>query len=355
MKMMRLKYYIIWCIALPCLMACEKEELQTTDPEAARVSLSASIDNKADTRAAYTLTTPGTGSSSLSTRVWASTTDNSYSNTGAIGTDGYTVATHFNVNFTASAVQVSDALIIYPSNGTPPTINTPIVYFVGFYPPTGWSEGNATSSSFSSFDGKTDLMYAPKDEGHYGDLASPPLLHFYHLLTYLDIKLYAESEEARDAWGDIMSMTISSRNNIQVDLSSVPSITDNTILSTVSTTGDATNMSIYNTDDTVFPSSSYSMPTSLGTAKNVYVMCAPVSATGSGSNDYTLSITTEKRGAVDVGIDLKDGASTYYSGSTMGKKFTVTLTFGFGNTIAVASEMVNDWTNGGYGKATFDE
>ena len=92
------------------------------------------------------------------------------------------------------------------------------------------------------------------------------------------------------------------------------------------------------------------LPTAADGEEMAYVLCAPVTATylsaGELTDEYTLTLDTEHRKNVVVGIDLKSGRNSYFSGSTIGCEFVVTLTFRFGKVVASALAMY-DWSQGG--------
>ena len=126
-------------------------------------------------------------------------------------------------------------------------------------------------------------------------------------------------------------------------------------------------LSFYKTgsrSDLVFPGTEkYELTT---TSTDVaYVLCAPVTATIMDqisfeqseeivrTNEYYINIKTSNRN-VRVPVDLMTATNSWYSGSTMGKQFTVSLTFKIGNNIAV-SAGITDWETGGVGFGKIEE
>ena len=79
--------------------------------------------------------------------------------------------------------------------------------------------------------------------------------------------------------------------------------------------------------------------------------------------EYILHIETEGRGQLDIPIDLKvndgDSEGTYFTGSTMGKQFTILLNFKMGDVISVSTEIKvggdTDWFTHGTGTGDLTE
>ena len=69
--------------------------------------------------------------------------------------------------------------------------------------------------------------------------------------------------------------------------------------------------------------------------------------------EFELNIVTSNRN-VTVEIDLMKNATEHYEGSTMGKRFDITLRFTMGNTVA-AQAKVTSWMTGGIGVGDFNE
>ena len=91
-----------------------------------------------------------------------------------------------------------------------------------------------------------------------------------------------------------------------------------------------------------------------------YGLCAPVTAyeynpenSTERFEEYVLAIKAENREQT-VPIDLKISDTQYFSGTTMGKQFTIRLIFKMGDNITVAARL-EDWKTGGVIEGTFDE
>lgn len=365
--------YIIACSLLVSMVACmeDKSELDSAEEEAGRIYLSAGIGETVMTRAPYlpqdesgqTLHVPTTDNP-LDVSVWASTTTNVFPNSGLNGSNGY-VAIHTHAHFQSGDPQLLGEAV-YPKGQNP-------VYFVGLHPQSvadsKWTttDTNHTHAQYT-FTGKEDVMFAPQISGYYNlAYASSPTFHFHHLLTLLRIKMVADVEEndiekkeaVRDAWGKITNLTISSKNKVIVDLSSD---------STGVVFENPTDMSLYKTGtDEVFPKAEgdFIPTTEMDVA---YVMCAPVMAAYKDDlgeelvPEYTLHIRTVNR-ELDIPIDLKWNSGTeeasYFTGTTMGRQFSLLLNFKMGNIISVAAEISlqghSDWFTHGTGTEDLTE
>lgn len=70
--------------------------------------------------------------------------------------------------------------------------------------------------------------------------------------------------------------------------------------------------------------------------------------------EFRIDIKAENKDAT-VDVDLKTtSAESYFSGSTMGKQFSIILKFTMGDAIAVQSS-VTDWKTGGIAVGDIDE
>lgn len=351
------------------LAACQKEaEEKAASSVDAPVTIGVAATPHEDvtvTRAAYTVTEPDV-SNPLSAYVWASSESANYSN-----------CTHCFTTF-YSAYSVLDKsgtrAVQYAVSGA----STPEMYFVGLSPAS--DDGTVGNDVWSlsdnkatyTFNGADDVMYAPEVHSHYtGDV---PVLHFYHVLTHLRFIIRCEGDDADSreevsyAWGKLKNIRLIKQNNftddpkntVTVSLSPVAtSLTQVLARSTFSSTADYLSLFKAGTVGTYFPQNYgaadnsnlwYTLPTDEEGEEAAYMLCAPVTATyqtgGSLTDEYTLELNTEKRSNVKVGIDLKTGTNSYFSGSTMGCEFLVTLTFRFGKVIAVATAM-HDWEGNG--------
>ena len=375
--------YIACGFVLAGMMACTNDTpgIRPTDEEASRIYLSAGVGGPVvSSRTPYmgdpteingsqyevpTMTQP------LDVSVWASTTSGSFLNKGKDGSDG-TVAIHTQAHFQSGAPQLLGQAI-YPKND-----NTP-VHFVSFHPKSdSWNLQNDNNSANFTFSGKEDVMFAPRISGTYGidyenSPGSVPTFHFRHLLTWLRIEMIADMDEedvenrkaVAEAWGEIVSMTISSKNQVTVNnLSEEGFNSSNVIFS-----GEATDMKLYHTDtDNVFPNAGSQMIPYEKLTEVAYVMCAPV--VGQYIDDegkdlpvpeYTLHIQTTKRD-VHIPIDLMkiDGnAVSPFTVNTMGYQFIIQLNFKMGNVIGVSAAISldanTDWFTHGTGSTDLKE
>lgn len=335
---------IILIAAACCICGCiSKHPDGYGEDPGTLVRLSAVMDDGMESRAPYMPTVP-TPSSPLNAYIMASTTDDgSYPDSDIDGTQaGGDVAVHTKATFQSGSSQLITG-VYYNA------ISKPTVCFVAMHPWEGWMMADDDTKASFTFDGSDDVMFAPKTTGSYNSTPAPSL-HFSHLLTLLKISISAENETVAQAWGPIKEMTIKSRNGVTVDLAS----------NEISFTDPLTTLPFYYTGtDSEFPDpgNGFSMKT---TPEEVaYVLCEPVEAFATdpyGSNrltEYTISIESEHRN-VDLGVDLMDGADTYFEGDTRGKMFTLNLSFMMGNTIAIATR-ITDWQTGGIGVGNVTE
>lgn len=292
--------------------------------------------------------------------VWASTTSGSYPAGTANGTaaSSYLVEKHVTAVFNQTSTTLNgpdNDGIRYPYNETPtpPAVMSPRVYFIGLYPSSGWSTLSDGAGAGFTFNGRDDVMYAPEVYGSSDPGVDDPTLTFYHLLTFLKFKIVAESSDAQKAWGKLTSIKLVKQNNGQ-ELKNTVSVALNSPASSASFSNTVSELPLYvQNTNTTFPISDYTIPTSAETPV-AYVLCAPVPASNaSGYNEYTLEIDTENRASRLVGIDLKSVENALFTGSTMGKEFTVTISFTM-NSIA-ASATVTGWITGGVGKTDVSE
>jgi len=373
--MMKGNYLYIACgFVLAGMMACTNDTpgIRPTDEEASRIYLSASVGEAVSSRTPYQYEVP-TMTQPLDVSVWASTTMGNFGNEGKNGSDG-TVAIHTQAHFQSGAPQLLGQAI-YPKND-----NTP-VHFVGFHPKSSdtdkWTLQNNNNSASFTFTGKEDVMFAPQISGAY-DTAyeNSPTFRFRHLLTWLRIGMIADMDEedvenrkaVAEAWGEIESMTISSKNQVTVNnLSEEGFNSSNVIFS-----GEATDMKLYHTDtDNVFPNAGSQMIPYEKLTEVAYVLCAPVDGADMQYSDdeekdvkvpeYTLHVKTTKRD-VHIPIDLmkKDGdVVSPFTDNTMGYQFVIQLNFKMGNVIGVSAAISldanTDWFTHGTGSTDLKE
>lgn len=367
--------YIACGFVLAGMMACTNDTpgIRPTDEEASRIYLSAGVGGPVvSSRTPYQYEVP-TMTQPLDVSVWASTTMGNFENKGENGSYG-TVAIHTQAHFQSGAPQLLGQAI-YPKND-----NTP-VHFVGFHPKSSdtdkWTLQNNNNSASFTFTGKEDVMFAPQISGAY-DTAyeNSPTFHFRHLLTWLRIEMIADMDEedvenrkaVAEAWGEIVSMTISSKNQVTVNnLSEDVFNSSNVIFS-----GEATDMNLYHIGtDVVFPGADSQMIPYEKLTEVAYVLCAPVDgddmqySVDEGKEvkvpEYTLHVKTTKRD-VHIPIDLmkKDGdAVSPFTENTMGYQFVIQLNFKMGNVIGVSAAISldanTDWFTHGTGSTDLKE
>lgn len=334
------------CMTL-LLSACN--ELITPDRvDDLRVYISASVDEAIRTRTPYVPSDDPDNDPDapndehpLSAAIWASTNEKSFPDNNQPGDPdadvaNYKVAYHTRANFESSGLQLLEN-IIYSKNHIH-------IYFIGLYPKLGWTVLDNGGGASYQFKGTEDLMYAHKEHGYYssGGSSVSPTLQFHHLLTWLKFEIKAENEDVADIWGKIKTIKIRSKSTASVDLST--STESDAWNGFISFTGEEAKLPLYIKDtDNTFPAVPHTIPF-LSTEEVAYVMCAPVDASAQ-ETDYVLEIETEYRKAI-VPVNLKRAADTDFTESTMGKQFTLLLTFKAGNKISVAAS-VTDWKTGG--------
>lgn len=326
---------------------------KTTIPEGSNIYLCATLHNPELAKSPFEGSAPSSATP-LNAIVLASTRPDTdgYPNTGLDGTnDNGDVAVHSTARFQSSASQLLSGALYHPTK-------TPIVYFTSLHPQSGWNI-TPTSASFQ-FNGSQDVMFAPETTGSYA--SNPmPVLNYHHLLTYLKVKIGAESEDVSVAWGKIEDITIESKDRITVDLNK-----DYIYEDCVSLGATTTNMPFYKPgSDIKFPDTEgFEIPFT-GAQYSCYTICAPVKAeeydkveeTVSGNivriPEYYITITSANR-SITVPVDLRVENENYYDGSTHGKLFTLNLSFLMGSNIAV-SATVSDWETGGTGSGYINE
>lgn len=367
---MRLKhlYIIALCSVVWSMVSCNDNGNDVLPPvdEASCIYLGAQVGPQVVTRAPYA---PENGSnipsssSPLDVSVWASTTPDVFPNDSLNGANG-TVAIHSRAHFLGGTPQLLGEAI-YPKGNAP-------VYFVGLHPKSDlWTINNVNTHAQYTITGKEDIMFAPMISGKYGiAYDDSPTFHFHHLLTYLRIEMVADMaedsimkrEEVSEAWGSIKNISIKSQNKITIDLSSNSSgvaFEESTI-----------DMPLYHKDsEIVFPATNdFTIPTTI--TEVAYVLCAPVEAEYQHIVDgqevlkpeYTILLETEQR-LIEIPIDLKLNSGTtessYFTGTTMARQFTILLNFKMGNIISVAATIAldanSDWYTHGTGTKELGE
>ena len=369
---MKKALYTISLVSALCLTGCSDETDFANNECYGRIYLSATTEKSAETRAPYEYTVPNNTDGVLNASVWASTNANAFLNKGWNGktedAEGE-VAIYTSVSFDSGNPKLLNQAV-YPQDGKP-------VSFIGLHPLSGWGSKDAGTCATYSFNGSQDLMFAPRIQGKYADpndsgiVFDVPVLHFKHLLTWLKINIMAENKEAADAWGKILDMKITSKNNLTVRLDYDDK--DNGETGYVyeehvvyGTEGDESDENYgklplyYNGGDNVFPGvGGYTMDSDITKpTKIAYVLCSPVQGVEKDVIDgvdvtvpeYTLHIATEHRN-VSLPVDLKTNSDTYFTGHSRAKCFTINLTFKMGNTIILSAELdeLDDWKLGGSG------
>lgn len=340
-----MKKVILICSCLTLLLSACSERISSDSLDDLRVYISATVEEAVRTRTPYVPSNDADDAADapndehpLPAAIWASTNIDIFPDDGDPGNidpGNYKVAYHTSANFESSGDQLLKD-IIYSKDQT-------FIYFIGLHPQTGWTTVNAGEAASYTFDGTQDLMYAHKVHGYYSSGASVyPTLTFSHLLTWLKFEIKAENQDVSEIWGKIKDIKIRSKQTVQINFNG--SAEDSNWRNYISFTGEETTLPLYITDtDTPFPSQPHEIPY-LGAEEIAYVMCAPTYASAQ-ETDYYLEIETEYRTA-SVPVNLRRAADQYFSESTMGKQFTILLTFKAGNNISVAA-TVTDWKTGG--------
>ena len=344
------KKFCIICGLGMLLFSCQQEEADISTDSAQRIYLRAAVENNAvKTRAPFSLTAPDRDAP-LDVEVWASTTQYEFKDLGKDGTDG-TVALHTKAHFTNGEEQLLDKAV-YPQKDKTP------VYFVGLHPGTEWSGNSSGTTATRTFNGSEDVMFAPQISGQYAenvDETDWPTFTFKHLLTWLRVKVKAESEDISDAWGKLKSLKVKGEygNTVTIDLSKDYSPGGCVTFSS----GNSVELYFCKTGtDNAYQNEAFTIPYT--EAKEVaYVLCAPVTASdkdgeGNLTSEYTLIVETERR-TVEVPVDLMENASSYFTGSTMNCQFTLNLNFKMGDNIIVTAS-VTDWEVGGISNGVLD-
>lgn len=359
---MKKKFFAI-CGLCILVISCSDEAADIGTDPSQRIYLRATVENGiVMSRSPFSLSNPGE-ENPLEVAVWASTTQGEFKDLGEKGSSGV-VALHTMAHFSNGSEQyLNDA--VYPGNGTP-------VYFVGLHPATetepGWTTDAAGAIARKTFDGSEDVMFAPQISGVYGgNVDTWPTFRFNHLLTWLRVKIKAESEAVSESWGKLKSLKVkcSKGNIVEIDLKKYDSdyynpddtnTPDAALENCVSfSDGEGVTLDFYETgtdnvyldgtDQTTWQTLPYD-----NYEEVAYVLCAPVVATalnidGVTTTEYTLIVETERR-RIEVPVDLMNDASSCFEGSTMNHQFTLDLNFKMGNNIFITA-FVSNWAPGG--------
>lgn len=326
--------------------ACQEDSL--TDAalhEGAPIYLSASLENRIESRTAYLSSPVPTPDEVLHAAVWATNSDpRAYIGQDWNGKTDNKVDIHATADFNDGQPKLLNAAV-YPSSGVK-------VDFIGLHPNNGWTtENNEGKKAELTFDGSQDAMFAHKVTGHYAENNTENILtlEFKHLLTWLRIKIKVEEgmeEQVAKSWGKVNSISVGSATKVSIDLNEDYSFENSVHFS------EPARLHLHQWGaDAVFPSAEgFDLKTADASKEVAYVLCEPVMAsevdgTGETTAEYTLHIDTERRKDVKLPIDLKMNAEKCFSGSTRAKHFTLILTFMVGNTVMVQAEST-DWVYG---------
>ncbi len=239
------------------------------------------------------------------------------------------------------------------------------VHLFGYYPTTGWTIASDGLSATYAIDGKSDLMTAATATTKKADVQSLtpsyPKLTFEHRLTWLDIKVVADKiGEAADAdqaavkaWGEITGIElVKGQNNAQPANSCTVKFLDNSVA--FSGTGvipfyGIDGSGVYQEYKVGEEVESVAKNITLTTTETLaaYAIVAPIEFnTGDKLSLKVKSVELPDGKEFEVPLTMTD------TGSTAGKKITITLTFK-----ATAMEVVGKvtgWTDGGSGSADVD-
>lgn len=335
-----MKKVLLSMMAVAALASCAKEEGNTPAP----------VDNNeitlvSNTVNAMTKAPVATGGLTGIAKVLASETSGNYSTLYAGRTEQNTYINFAGASTEKGFVENNGTTLApaYYKDATSP------VYLFGFYP-SSWS---LSSGSYTcTFDGKTDVMFAPEISVRKSTEVSGRTMTFQHLLTKLDVKAKL-SEGTADSWGKITSITLEAADNqVAIANTALPTNADTrtgfNYSGSVSipfyvweTGGNYTDNAISNAD----------MPTNDTEINVAYTLCAPVDADGNTGSEYTLHIVTSNGGTHNVDINLlQSDNSTNFTGSTSGYQFTIILNFQ--STEITATATVAEWKDGGETEAT---
>lgn len=367
MEMKNILYYILPCIMLQTTSCSEDENIVWQSRNA---QLSAVVEQTREARSPYTETVPSLNHE-LHVAVWASTkvdpTTNltQFKDENLDGRNDSEISKHTKANFQNGKDQLLID-IIYSDNGKN-------VKFVGFHPENieddndVWKTNEDGAIATMDFSGTEDVMFAPEVSGTYG-MSTNPKLRFHHLLTWLNIQMVAESEDARDAWGSIEDITIKSSKTVTIEINHGAEVVGgynryNHV--SYSNLSDFDIFFIEEGNDKEFPENceggkyvlkgpkvGYEANWNSFVEDVGYVMCAPVDASIS-DVDYTITVKSERR-TVDIPVNLLKSSNSEYTENTMGKQFTILLKFNIGDNIAV-STTVDNWKTGGFSKGDITE
>ena len=362
-----MKIIFAYILLVAAVFAVSCDMLHTDDSEGYPVYITACTQNvtveENESKAPYTAASPS-GEHPLEALVLATTDSYEYKVVQGDNGSAGPVHVHTAARFTGSDGQLLNGVLY---NSDPDEQEK--VYFSALSPQSGWTVDADGENAVFSFDGSQDVMFAPQTEGSY-KAQKLPKLQFSHLLTLVNLHMYAENENVAFAWGKVKSVKIytaqfqvngSNQVNVKLSGSSADPQT-----ATFIKNDELLKKDFYNVKtNSSFPGNEFykleypsQNQTGFTAPKVGYVMLSPVDAQSLDPNDprltvpeFKIAVETEKRNVV-LDIDLINsinGASVdYFTGSTQGKQFNFTLKFTMGNTVAVQAS-VTEWVTGGYG------
>ena len=163
----------------------------------------------------YRGTTPTAGNS-LKAAVWFSDSPTRFDHAPAQPTY---LPCRTKMEFESSAIKYAD---YKPSEDSDPislrypTDNDP-VYCIGLYPDEGWNSTDGVNITHE-INGSDDLMFADVIDGTWDEQMSNQ--QYGHLLTWIKVSVCAMTMETKEHWGKVKQITIKSKSNVNIDLSS---------------------------------------------------------------------------------------------------------------------------------------
>lgn len=241
----------------------------------------------------------------------------------------------------------------FPSPVNWPASDTKVLHFRGFYPGSAWTIEENTA--VATIDGKSDLMGTTEVSGSKKSVSAQPLrFGFTHILTKLHLRVVGSASSAA-TWGNITNIELSKASNAEP--SETATLTYSSGTATFSSSVDAAipffkasesaDSKITYTDDALSPIAVTATPTLVA-----YSLVPPVDAKAGDGDDmkeYTIKITTsagEGTSGKEVGINLKGTDGNDLVGTTDGKMFDITISFGRDGEITTTA-TVNKWVEGG--------
>ncbi len=362
---------VILMLAVAAMASCSKSEVETRPVETGDVEIQVASNALAIETKAPFVGDIASGNT-LTAYVLASTEKGKY-----LDSDAATWWGAGNIEFSDESTQVGfTPKLYYPANADQE------VHLFGLYPTDattpgdGWTIDATGAMATYAIDGKSDIMTAEtvttKKANVQAASAVYPKLTFKHLLTQYDIKVVADKDAsitndadqpAVKAWGAITKIELSKGlNNDDPKNSCKVTFVDNTVAFDGAAAmpfylaSGAAGSEIYEDVAVGGTRDGETDPTNitLTTTETLaaYAIVAPVEV-NSGSDVIKLKVYTEKEPAgKEVSVSLKKDASTTFTGSTAGKKFTIKLTFK-----ATEMQVIGDvigWEDGGTGETDVD-